>query len=79
MFSGKPKVMLNPELVSSVDLLIDGPYIGTKKDSSRLLIGSTNKNLSFITNRYVNEADYFYNQVSIEEVTVGDYIFMNGD
>lgn len=79
MFSGKPKDMLNPELVNSVDLLIDGPFLETKKDSSRVLLGSTNKNLSFITNRYINEADYFNNQVAIEEVTAEDYIFINGD
>jgi hypothetical protein len=60
-------------------LLIDGPFIETKKDISRVLLGSTNKDLSFITNRYINVADYFNIQVAIEEVTAEDYIFINGD
>ena len=79
MFSGKPKSLLNPDLVSSVDLLIDGPYIEEQKDNDRILIGSKNKNLSFITDRYKNYEDYFYNKNSIEEVTAEDYIFINGD
>lgn len=79
MFSGKYKEYLNPELVNSVDLLIDGPFIESKKDTKRILIGSENKNLNFITNRYKKYSDYFTNPVSIEEVTVEDYIFVNGD
>lgn len=79
MFSGKNKSMLNADLVSSVDLLIDGPYIEEQKDNDRILIGSKNKNLSFITDRYKNYEDYFYNKNSIEEVTAEDYIFINGD
>lgn len=79
MFSGKTKNTLNPELVSSVDLLIDGPYISEQHDNDRLLIGSKNKNLYFVTDRYKPYEDYFFNKNSIEEVTVDDYIFINGD
>lgn len=79
MFSGKNRNQLDDDLVNSVDLLIDGPFIKEKIDTSRILIGSTNKNLSFITDRYINEKDYFNNPVSIEEVIVDDYLFINGD
>ena len=79
MFSGKDKNQLNSDLVNSVDLLIDGPFIDTKLDANRILLGSTNKNLTFITNRYLNEKDYFDNPVSVEEVTAEDYLFINGD
>ena len=79
MFSGRPKQLLNPELVSSVDLLIDGPYIEEQRDNDRILIGSKNKNLSFITDRYKEYETYFNNETSIEEVTIDDYIFFNGD
>ena len=79
MFSGKPKQLLNPDLVGSVDLLIDGPFIEEEKDNDRILIGSKNKNLSFISDRYKAYEDYFYNPTSVEEVTVEDYIFINGD
>lgn len=34
MFSGKYKENLNPKLVDSVDLLIDGPYIESKNDTN---------------------------------------------
>lgn len=43
MFSGRYKNELDSNLVSSVDLLIDGPYIDSKHDFKRLLLGSTNK------------------------------------
>ena len=79
MFSGKNKDELNPELVSSVDLLIDGPFIESKLDTNRVLLGSKNKNLTFITDRYITESDYFNNSVAIEEVTAEDCIFINGD
>lgn len=79
MFSGKDKSELNSELVESVDLLIDGPFIENKIDNKRVLLGSKNKNLSFITNRYKKDEEYFSNPVSIEEVIAEDYIFINGD
>ena len=79
MFSGKDKTELNFELVESVDLLIDGPFIENKIDNKRVLLGSKNKKLSFITNRYKKYEEYFNNPISIEEVTAEDYIFINGD
>ena len=79
MFSGKYKDELDCELVNSVDLLIDGPFIESKLDNKRLLLGSTNKHLNFITERYKNYELYFYNLKSLEEVTAEDYIFINGD
>lgn len=79
MFSGKDKKFLDEELINSVDLLIDGPFIEEQIDNDRVLLGSKNKHLSFITNRYKKDEDYFYNSVSIEEVTAEDYIFINGD
>lgn len=79
MFSGKDKSELNSELVESVDLLIDGPFIENRIDNKRVLLGSKNKNLSFITDRYKKDEEYFNNSISIEEVTAEDYIFINGD
>lgn len=79
LFSGKLKEQINSELINSIDLLIDGPYVESKKDTKRVLIGSINKNITFITNRYKQEAEYFNNLNSIEEVTAEEYIFINGD
>ena len=79
MFSGKDKTLIDKELINSVDLLIDGPFIEEEFDDKRVLLGSKNKNLSFVTDRYKKDEAYFYNPVSIEEVTAEDYIFINGD
>lgn len=79
MFSGKDKTLIDKELINSVDLLIDGPFIEEEFDDKRILLGSKNKNLSFVTDRYKKDEAYFYNPVSIEEVTAEDYIFINGD
>jgi len=49
------------------------------KDDLRVLLGSTNKNLSFVTDRYVDKQDYFNNSTSIEEIIAEQYIFINGD
>ena len=79
MFSGNYLKSLDDNLVKTVDLLIDGPFIEEKKDNNRVLLGSTNKNLIFITDRYLNEKNYFNNPNSIEEITADDYLFINGD
>lgn len=79
MFSGKSKAYLDKSLVESVDLLIDGPFIEEQLDDKRVLLGSKNKELSFITDRYKKEERYFNNSIAIEEVTAEDYIFINGD
>ena len=70
---------MNPELVNSVDLPIDGSFIESELDTNRVLLGSKNTNLTYITNRYESDADYFNNPVSIEDITAEDYIFINGD
>ena len=79
MFSGKDKDSISEDLVNSVDLLIDGPFVESLPDNKRVLIGSKNKTLTFVTDRYKQHEDYFYNETSIEEVTAEDYIFINGD
>mgnify|MGYP004449231013 CR=1 FL=1 len=79
MFSGKTRNELPQELVNSVDLLIDGPFINTQIDNKRILIGSKNKRVIPITSRYKKQLEYFNNNKSIEEITVEDYIFVNGD
>ena len=79
LFSGRYKASLPQELVNSVDLLIDGPFEQKHLDHKRILLGSTNKRLSFITNRYKKTKSYFFNDISTEEVVIDNYIFVNGD
>ena len=70
---------MDKDLVNSVDLLIDGPFIENQLDNERLLLGSKNKALHFITDRYLKEKSYFNSSISKEEVVAEDYIFINGD
>jgi len=79
MFSGKSANCLDKELVDSVDLLIDGPFVQEQIDENRLLLGSKNKNLIFVSDRYKSEEKYFYTNISRNEVVVDDAIFINGD
>lgn len=79
MFSGKSADCLDKELVDSVDLLIDGPFVEEQIDENRLLLGSKNKNLIFVSDRYKSEEKYFYTNISRNEVVVDDAIFINGD
>ena len=80
LFSGRQKGSIDHEIVENVDLLIDGPFIAEKRDFERVLLGSTNKGLHFITDRYKDQESYFYNPIAIEEVALGrDYLFINGD
>lgn len=79
LFSGKTIDALDKGLVNSVDLLIDGPFIESQLDKERLLLGSKNKGLHFITDRYIEQESYFNSPISKEEVVAEDYIFINGD
>ncbi|MEY8241850.1 MAG: 4Fe-4S single cluster domain-containing protein [Cycloclasticus sp.] len=42
------------DLLSVTDLLIDGPFLETKKDFSRPWVGSTNQRFHFLTPHYVH-------------------------
>ena len=79
MFSGKTIDLLDKELVNSVDLLIDGPFLINELDEKRILLGSKNKKLHFISDRYSSYENYFHSNISQEEVVAEDYIFINGD
>ncbi len=79
LFSGKTIDALDKDLVNTVDLLIDGPFIESQLDKERLLLGSKNKTLHFITDRYLKQESYFNSPISKEEVVAEDYIFINGD
>lgn len=79
MFSGRYKEELDSNLISSVDLLLDGPYEADKTDE-RNLIGSSNKRITLITDRYKDHLDYFAKGELIEEVSLyGQKLFQNGD
>lgn len=79
LFSGKYQEFLPLELIKEVDLLLAGPYEKDKPDS-RNLLGSANKKIVLISDRYADALDYFTNGNLKEEVAVdGSQLFFNGD
>lgn len=70
LFTGKKIEELKEEMLSFVDLVVDGPY-EEDLDDERNLIGSRNQSLIHITNRYRENEDWFYKpRVKIVEVNV---------
>ena len=62
------------------DLVIDGPYLESKKSLSRRIIGSDNQRLLFITKRYLNFESWFYSNIIVGDINVTDSsIVYNGN
>jgi len=67
-------------LVSSVDLIIDGQFIESKIDKQRNLVGSTNQTFNHISNRYINDMDWFNVKRDLKvDVNVSDDFLITGD
>ena len=80
MFTGFTLDEVPKKIVNQCDIIIDGSFIQEKIDNNRSLIGSTNQNINYITNRYVPVKNWFTNQQNlIEEVNISQSIFFNGD
>ena len=68
----------NKDLLSNIDLLIDGPFEIDKVDYSRPWCGSSNQRYHFLTNRYNDEIFKKYkNKVEIN-IQKNGIVFMNG-
>ena len=80
VFTGRQMGAVDELILKEVDLLIDGPFVEDRRDYERVLLGSTNKGLHFLTDRYKGQESYFHNPTAIEEIALGtDYLFINGD
>jgi len=80
MFSGHYLNELSKELIDSMDLIIDGPFIASKYDTTRRLIGSSNQEIHMLTERYKDSVSWFYEtDVLIQEINVSEDMFANGD
>ena len=80
MFTGHYLNELSRELVASIDLIIDGPFIASKIDNTRRLIGSSNQEIHMLTERYKDSVSWFYEtDVLIQEINVSEDMFANGD
>ena len=65
-------------LLRSTDILLSGPYVEAKRDFSRPLVGSSNQEILFLTNRYPKEAmENYKNRVEIRISKNGD-LLLNG-
>ena len=82
LFTGKRIEMLDNDLVSNLDLIIDGKFEASKIDTKRNLIGSENQNIYFLTNRYEKDEKWFFEkrEKKIEiNIMKENSIFISGD
>ena len=80
LFTGNKAEEIDEKLLSAVDLIIDGKYEIDKPDNKRNLVGSTNQNIIFITERYKPNKDWFYDYRPKQlEINVKNGIFITGD
>jgi anaerobic ribonucleoside-triphosphate reductase activating protein len=80
LFTGYKISQLDESTVSSVDLVVDGPYIENLIDHERNLIGSTNQAIHCITSRYENDMNWFLKRRGYKvEVNVKEDLLFSGD
>ncbi len=69
---------LYPEILTNIDILIDGEFVDSQKDYSRPWVGSWNQRYHFLTNRY-NESilNNYKNKIEIN-IQKNGVMFING-
>ncbi len=66
-------------VLAGCDLVVDGPYIESKKSSSRRIVGSDNQRLLFLTERYKDSSAWFYTNIGSGDFNIiDDFIVYNG-
>lgn len=61
LFTGREYNDLESNIKNIMDIIIDGKFEIDKIDEDRNLVGSKNQNIIFITDRYKNKKEWFYN------------------
>lgn len=80
LFTGYKLKQLKESLITSVDLIIDGQFIEKKIEKNRNLLGSTNQTFNHISERYVNDMDWFNVKRDLKvDVNVSDDFLITGD
>lgn len=80
LFSGKLYEELPSTLTRHVDLVIDGPFVLSKLETKRKIIGSTNQRIIAVTERYVDDLIWFYAYEKNQyEINVGTKILITGE
>ncbi len=80
MFTGKLYETLPETLTKHIDLIIDGPFIMSKLDTKRKIIGSTNQRIINVSNRYLKDISWFNNNDEYHyEINIKEKIVINGE
>lgn len=80
LFTGYKFKSLKLSLIMSVDLIIDGQFVENKIDKDRNLVGSTNQTFNHVSNRYINDMDWFNVKRDFRvDVNVSDDLLITGD
>ena len=69
------------EQLKGCDAVLDGPYIDSKRDKKRKILGSENQRIVCLTDRYKGVIDDWFSGAEIKEIEVNlcDKIVCNGD
>jgi len=81
LFSGYTMEYIDPALLETVDLLVDGPFIQSLMDTNRNMIGSSNQRIIVLTDRYRSNVDWFNvkRNKRVEVVFDGNDLIFTGD
>lgn len=81
LFTGKILKQLSTDLVNKVDAVVDGEFQYNNLDADRNLIGSQNQKIHFVSERYVDQLNWFYNyRRKIVEMNLNSQdLFISGD
>lgn len=78
-FTGHSYEEVKSELMGC-DMVLDGAYIESQKETERSILGSTNKRIICLTDRYRDDVKWFFNSdEKMVEVNMGEKIVINGD
>jgi Pyruvate-formate lyase-activating enzyme len=66
------------ELLTAVDILVDGPYMRELPDEKRDWVGSVNQRVHFLTDRYAPGNEYAAQQHQMELLVSDNQIMFNG-
>lgn len=80
LFTGKRFDNLSDDIKPAVDLIVDGRFEANLIDRNRNLVGSTNQQIIFVTDRYKKCQDWFmYTREKKIEMNLNNSLFINGD
>ncbi len=80
LFTGRKYEDLSEDIITNMDLIVDGRYEAELFDDERNLVGSKNQQIIYITDRYKACLNWFMNAREKKvEINIGSTLFVNGD